>query len=91
VDDLKREEENMTTDREFYNIKYKEGSLEPKTAELIFFAASIATGHENGAKIHLCKAREFGASDDEITESMVYAMQTAAAKVRYLGRNIIAK
>ena len=81
----------MTTDKEFYNIKYKEGSLDRKTTELIYFASSIAIGHENGAKLHLQKARECGASEDEITEAMVYAMQTAAAKVRYLGRNIIAK
>ncbi|TMA87711.1 MAG: carboxymuconolactone decarboxylase family protein [Deltaproteobacteria bacterium] len=81
----------MTRDEEFYNIKYKEGSLEPKTRELIFFAASIAIGHENGAKIHLGKARECGASEEEITESMVYAMQRATAKVRYLGRNLIEK
>ena len=81
----------MTTDKEFYSIKYKEGSLEPKTAELVYFAVCIAIGHENGAKIHVSKARECGASEDEITESMVYAMQSAAAKVRFLGRNIIAK
>jgi AhpD family alkylhydroperoxidase len=81
----------MATDKEFYNISYKEGSLEPKTAELIFFAASIAIGHDNGAKLHLGKARERGATEEEIAEAMVYAMQSAAAKVRYLGRNIIVK
>jgi len=81
----------MATEKEFYNIKYKEGSLDPKTAELIYFAACIAIGHENGAKLHLDKARKCGASEDEITESMVYAMQSAAAKVRFLGRNLVAR
>ena len=81
----------MTVDKEFFNVKYKEGSLDPKAAQLIFFAVCIATGHENGAKLHLSKARECGASEDEITEAMVYAMLSAAAKVRNLGRNLIAK
>ena len=81
----------MTVDKEFFNVKYKEGSLDPKAAQLIFFAVCIAIGHEEGATLHLNKARECGASEDEITEAMVYAMRPAAAKVRNLGRNLIAK
>ena len=26
----------MTVDKEFFNVKYKEGSLDPKTAQLVF-------------------------------------------------------
>jgi alkylhydroperoxidase/carboxymuconolactone decarboxylase family protein YurZ len=81
----------MMVDKEFFNVKYKEGSLDPKTAQLIFFAVCISIGHEEGATLHLNKARECGASEDEITEAMVYAMRPAAAKVRNLGRNLIAK
>ena len=39
----------MTIDKEFFNVKYKEGSLDPKTAQLIFFAVCISIGHEEGA------------------------------------------
>ena len=81
----------MTTDREFFNVKYKQGSLDPKTAQLVFFAACIAFGHEGGARRHLAKERECGASDDEITEAMVYAMRPAAAKVRDLAKAVIGK
>ena len=79
----------MTIEKEFFNIKYKEGSLDPKTAQLVFFAACIAIGHESGARRHLQHAREQGASEDEITEALVCAMRPAAAKVRELGKLVI--
>ena len=81
----------MTIDKEFFNVKYKEGSLDAKTAQLIFFAVCISIGHEEGATLHLKRAREAGASEDEITEALVYAMRPAAAKVRNFGKAIIAK
>jgi alkylhydroperoxidase/carboxymuconolactone decarboxylase family protein YurZ len=81
----------MTVDKEFFNIKYKQGSLDPKTAQLVFFAACVAIGHENGARNHLKHARECGATEDEITEALVYAMRPAAAKVRDLGKLVIEK
>ena len=81
----------MTMEKEFFKIKYKEGSLDPKTAQLVFFAVCIAIGHKNGAKRHLAKARKCGASENEITEAMVYAMRPAAAKVRELARAVIAQ
>ena len=43
----------MAKQMEFFNIQYKEGSLEPKTAEFIKFAVNLAIGHEHGAKLHL--------------------------------------
>ena len=67
----------MATEKEFFNVNYKEGSLDPKTAQLIFFAVCIATGYEFGAKHHLSKARECGATEDEITEAVVYSMRPA--------------
>jgi AhpD family alkylhydroperoxidase len=81
----------MAVEKEFFNVKYKEGALDGKTAQLIFFAVSIAIGHEHGATLHLKRARECGASEDEITEAMVYAMRPAAAKVRNFAKAIIAK
>ena len=41
--------------------------------------------------LHLKKARECGASEDEITGATVYAMRPAAAKVRNFAKAIIAK
>jgi AhpD family alkylhydroperoxidase len=79
----------MSIEREFFNVKYKEGSLDPKTAQLIFFAVCIALGFEEGARKHLAQAREHGASEDEINETLVYAMRPAAAKVRNLGKRLI--
>jgi hypothetical protein len=38
----------------------------------------------------LKKARECGATEDEITEVMVYSMRPAAAKVRDLAKAVIA-
>jgi AhpD family alkylhydroperoxidase len=81
----------MAVEKEFFNVKYKEGALDGKTAQLIFFSVSIAIGHEDGATLHLKRARECGASEDEITEAMVYAMRPAAAKVRNFAKAIIAK
>ncbi len=81
----------MTVDKEFFNVKYKEGSLDAKTAQLIFFAVCIAIGHEDGATLHLKRARECGASEDEIGEAVVYAMRPAAAKVRNLAKTVIAR
>jgi AhpD family alkylhydroperoxidase len=81
----------MATEKEFFNVNYKEGSLDPKTAQLIFFAVCVATGYEFGAKHHLSKARECGATEDEIMEAVVYTMRPAAAKVRNFAKEIIAK
>ena len=39
----------MAKDAEFFNVKYKEGSLDPKAAQLILFAVNLAIGHEHGA------------------------------------------
>ena len=81
----------MAEQKEFFGVKYKEGSLDPKTAQLVFFAVCIAIGHAGGAKRHLDKARECGATEDEIWEAVVYAMRPAADKVRDLAKEIIAQ
>jgi alkylhydroperoxidase/carboxymuconolactone decarboxylase family protein YurZ len=52
----------MTKQVELFGVQYKEGSLEPKTAEFIKFAVNLAIGHEHGAKLHLDRARKCGAS-----------------------------
>ena len=79
----------MTTEKEFFNVKYKEGSMDPKTAQLVFFAVCVAIGREGGARRHLERARKAGASEDEIMEALVYTMRPTAAKVRDFGKALI--
>ena len=81
----------MAKEIELFNIHYKEGSLDPKTAEFIKFAVNLAIGHEHGAKLHLERARECGASEDEVWEAVAYAMRPVAAKVRNFAKAIIAR
>jgi alkylhydroperoxidase/carboxymuconolactone decarboxylase family protein YurZ len=81
----------MTVEKEFSNVKYKEWSLDPKAAQLILFAVNLAIGHEHGAKLHLGRARELGASEDEIWETVVYTMRPVAANVRNFAKELIAK
>ena len=80
----------MAKQVELFNVQYKEGSLEPKTAELIKFAVNLAIDHEHGAKLHLGRAREVGATEDEIWEAVAYAMRPVAAKVRNFAKEIVA-
>jgi alkylhydroperoxidase/carboxymuconolactone decarboxylase family protein YurZ len=42
----------MPKEAEFFNLKYREGSLDAKTAQLILMAVNFAIGHEHGAKFH---------------------------------------
>jgi len=81
----------MAKQMEFFDIQYKEGSLDAKTAEFIKFAVNLAIGHEHGAKLHLDRARKCGASEDEVKEAVVYAVRPVAAKVRNFAKAIIAK
>jgi AhpD family alkylhydroperoxidase len=82
---------NMATEIELFGVRYKEGSLDAKAAELIKFAVNIAIGHEHGAKLHYDRARKHGASEDEVWETIAYAMRPVAAKVRNFAKDILAK
>jgi AhpD family alkylhydroperoxidase len=83
--------ETMAQQVELFNVTYNEGSLEPKTAELIKFAVNLAIDHKHGAKLHLGRAREAGATEDEIWEAVAYAMRPVAAKVRNFAKEIVAR
>src|SRR5207244_12895496 len=88
---IRREEKIMAKQIELFGVQYKEGSLDPKAAELIKFAVNLAIGHEHGAKLHLGRARECGASEDEVWETVAYAMRPVAAQVRNLAKEIVAR
>lgn len=79
----------MATEIELFGVKYKEGSLDPKAAELIKFAVNLAIGHEHGSKLHLDRARKHGASEDEVWETIAYAMRPVAAKVRNFAQDVV--
>ena len=64
--------------------------MDPKAAELIKFAVKLAIGHEHGAKLHFDRARKNGASEDEVWETVAYAMRPVAAKVRNFAKDIFA-
>jgi alkylhydroperoxidase/carboxymuconolactone decarboxylase family protein YurZ len=81
----------MTREIELFGVNYKEGSLDPKAAELIKFAVNLAIGHEHVAKLHLDRARKSGASEDEVLETVAYSMRPVAAKVRNFAKDILAK
>lgn len=81
----------MAKEAEFFGVKYKERSLEPKVGELIRFAVNLAIGNEHGAKLHLENARKCGASEDEVWETVVYSMRPVAAKVRNFARGIVSQ
>ena len=79
----------MAKEFEFFGVKFKEGSLEPKVSELIRFAVNLAIGNESGVKRHLEEARKHGASDDEVWETVVYSMRPVSAQVRGLARKVV--
>ena len=79
----------MAKQTEFFGIEYKEGTLDEKVSQLIRFAVNLAIGHEYGAKLHLDRARNEGATEDEIWETAVYALRPVAAQVRNLAKKII--
>jgi alkylhydroperoxidase/carboxymuconolactone decarboxylase family protein YurZ len=79
----------MAKQTEFLGIEYQEGTLDEKVSQLIRFAVNLAIGHEYGAKLHLGRAREAGASEDEIWETAVYALRPVAAQVKNLAKKII--
>ena len=79
----------MGKESEFFGVKFKEGSLEPKANQLIRFAVNLAIGNERGVKHHLEDARKEGATEDEIWETVVCAMRPVTAQVRGLARKVI--
>jgi alkylhydroperoxidase/carboxymuconolactone decarboxylase family protein YurZ len=79
----------MAKPMEFFGIEYKEGALEPKVSQLIRLAVNLAIGHEHGAKLHLGRARELGATEDEIWETTVYAIRPVAAQIKNFAKKII--
>ena len=65
----------------FYKETYKSSQIDRKTKELIAIAASL--GYQCGGCLegHIKKALEYGATKEEISESIAITMGVAAASV----------
>ena len=65
----------------FYKETYRKSKIDRKNKELIAIAASLGFSCEGCLDGHIEKALQYGASEDEISESIAIAMGVAAASV----------
>jgi AhpD family alkylhydroperoxidase len=66
---------------EFYQETYKKSKIDRKTKELIAIAASLGFKCQGCLNGHLKKAKKFGATPEEISETIAITMGVAAASV----------
>ena len=66
---------------QFYKETYKPSVLDRKTKELIAIAASLAARCQGCLEGHIKKAMKFGASREEISESIAIAIGVNAAAI----------
>ena len=66
---------------EFYQETYKKSKIDRKTKELIAIAAALGFKCQGCLNGHIKKAKKFGATPEEISETIAIAMGVAAASV----------
>src|SRR4051812_39682002 len=66
---------------QFYQETYKSSALDRKTKELIAIAASLATHCQGCLDGHIKKALKFGATKEEISETIAITMGVNAAAI----------
>lgn len=66
---------------QFYKETYKTSAIDRKTKELIAIAASLGFKCHGCLKGHIEKALQYGATPEEISESIAITMGVAAASV----------
>ena len=66
---------------QFYKETYKPSTLDRKTKELIAIAASLAAKCQGCLEGHVRKALKFGATREEISESIAIAIGVNAAAI----------
>jgi AhpD family alkylhydroperoxidase len=66
---------------DFYQETYRKTQIDRKTKELIAIAASLGFRCQGCLNGHIKKAKKFGASPEEISETIAIAMGVAAASV----------
>lgn len=65
----------------FYKETYKASKIDRKTKELIAIAASLGFHCEGCLEGHIKKAKQLGATKEEISEAIAITMGVAAAAV----------
>src|SRR3954464_1563622 len=66
---------------QFYQETYRTSVLDRKTKELIAIAASLATHCKGCLEGHIKKALKFGATKEELSETIAITMGVAAASI----------
>lgn len=66
---------------DFYQETYQKSQIDRKTKELIAIAASLGFKCQGCLNGHIKKAKKFGATPEEISETVAIAMGVAAASV----------
>lgn len=66
---------------EFFSLVYSQGVLDAKMKYLIALGASLGAGCQPWTEFSLAVARQNGASEDEINETVTVAMTIGAHKV----------
>ena len=64
---------------QFYQETYKSSHLDRKTKELIAIAASLASHCKGCLEGHITKALKYGASKEELSETIAITMGVSAA------------
>ena len=64
--------------KEFAGLYYREGALDPKTMQLVALAAMAAAGCTSRVPGRFAAAKQAGATDDELSETLMYAMRGRA-------------
>lgn len=66
---------------DFYQATYRKSGIDRKTKELIAIAASLGFKCQGCLNGHIKKAKKFGATPEEISETIAITMGVAAASV----------
>ncbi len=66
---------------DFYQETYKKSQIDRKTKELIAIAASLGFKCQGCLNGHIKKAKKFGATPEEISETIAITMGVGAASV----------
>ena len=66
---------------QFYQETYKTSHLDRKTKELIAIAASLATHCKGCLEGHIKKALKYGATKEELSETIAITMGVSAASI----------
>lgn len=74
--------EGLVHYKEFATATYDPGALHAKTKYLIALGVSLHTGNDMLIDLCLKQARQAGATDQELQETLAIAMQVAAERVK---------